>query len=857
VGWNGSNWLVAWNTELENDRYESDIHAVRVSPDGVVLDQQPMVIGTHLPNPYGSDDIDPTGPLSLVSNGSDWFVTWRRHNPNIGGGIGMEWFATRVLANGTVPDPQGTNILTANQYADDFGLAFSSSNGGQFMHLYSWNDQTFQRRFDTNMNLIAGSERPAVFADGADFSIAGGPDGWLASWEGRFVASPQVQAARIASDGSLIDAAPLQVTGPSYGVDFSVDGEWNGVDWTVAYSNFPTAGGTAEQDIFARRVSPTAPSASALGPVVDLIVAPAHQSDPRLISSGNGGYKILYEDHQSETLGIAVAVVSPTDQLLAQRDVSIAAPSQGPAEFASDGSNLLALYASSTGYGTRLLATRMTAGGQPLDQEPLELAAASLKPGSYEIVYLGGRYVATFNATNGPQGNQIYARTINSDGSLGLITALMPNAPLTGFSLSNASVNGDRLILVGNANEGNGHRSSRFGRIFDANLAPVSARFIIGYGFALSGDTEAVNGGWVSTWANKPSHDAPRSTIYYSVVGLNGTLIQSDTAITSNYPGNGTPTVVSNGGAAATEAMVIYPQSRDAVYPQIVNEDALRARRIAASGATIGGQITLIDQPRAQARVQAVFNGTDYVLTWTDQRNYPYPAQERDDVFAARVTVDGTVIDQGGFAVADSFRPEFDSTIGVVNDQVLFAYRSFRHEAPFASYRLATRSMSDQTGPTLIGEARFEFERDQAVSFRFDRELVGVDPADLLVQNLTTGQTIPSGQFTVEAMPAGSDPWTYRWKYNGILPNGSYRATLAAGSVTDLNGVPNGTDIIVEFNVMMGDADGNGIIDGDDYVMIDNGFNNQLSGWSNGDFNYDGVVDGDDYVLIDFAFNTQ
>lgn len=30
-----------------------------------------------------------------------------------------------------------------------------------------------------------------------------------------------------------------------------------------------------------------------------------------------------------------------------------------------------------------------------------------------------------------------------------------------------------------------------------------------------------------------------------------------------------------------------------------------------------------------------------------------------------------------------------------------------------------------------------------------------------------------------------------------------------------------------------------------------------LSGWSNGDFNYDGVINGDDYTLIDNAYNSQ
>ena len=52
-----------------------------------------------------------------------------------------------------------------------------------------------------------------------------------------------------------------------------------------------------------------------------------------------------------------------------------------------------------------------------------------------------------------------------------------------------------------------------------------------------------------------------------------------------------------------------------------------------------------------------------------------------------------------------------------------------------------------------------------------------------------------------------------------------------------------------------GDVDLNGVIDGRDYVRLDAGYAQHLTGWANGDFNYDGVVDGSDYTLIDNAFN--
>ena len=63
-------------------------------------------------------------------------------------------------------------------------------------------------------------------------------------------------------------------------------------------------------------------------------------------------------------------------------------------------------------------------------------------------------------------------------------------------------------------------------------------------------------------------------------------------------------------------------------------------------------------------------------------------------------------------------------------------------------------------------------------------------------------------------------------------------------------------DTLVKYT-WYGDTDFNGVVDFDDYVRIDNGFNTGATGWLNGDFDFSGVIDFDDYVLIDLGFNTQ
>ncbi|MGE5611840.1 MAG: hypothetical protein ACM359_21515, partial [Bacillota bacterium] len=73
--------------------------------------------------------------------------------------------------------------------------------------------------------------------------------------------------------------------------------------------------------------------------------------------------------------------------------------------------------------------------------------------------------------------------------------------------------------------------------------------------------------------------------------------------------------------------------------------------------------------------------------------------------------------------------------------------------------------------------------------------------------------------------------------------------SFAGQSVTE-------NDILVKYT-WNGDVDLNGIVDGDDYFLVDSGFITQASSYQNGDLNLDGVIDGDDYFLIDSAFIAQ
>jgi hypothetical protein len=88
----------------------------------------------------------------------------------------------------------------------------------------------------------------------------------------------------------------------------------------------------------------------------------------------------------------------------------------------------------------------------------------------------------------------------------------------------------------------------------------------------------------------------------------------------------------------------------------------------------------------------------------------------------------------------------------------------------------------------------------------------------------------------------------------GVLSGAEYIA--ATGTSTFDGSTVASSNVLVKYT-WYGDTDFNGRVNFDDYVRVDNGFNNHLNGWLNGDLDFNGVVNFDDYVLIDLAFNTQ
>ena len=89
------------------------------------------------------------------------------------------------------------------------------------------------------------------------------------------------------------------------------------------------------------------------------------------------------------------------------------------------------------------------------------------------------------------------------------------------------------------------------------------------------------------------------------------------------------------------------------------------------------------------------------------------------------------------------------------------------------------------------------------------------------------------------------------------LPNGNYRAVLAAAAVVDVAGNSLVADHALDFFVLTGDVNRDRVVDSSDFVRLASNFGRRGMAYAQGDLNGDGAVNSSDFVLLAGNFGTR
>jgi glucose/arabinose dehydrogenase len=126
-----------------------------------------------------------------------------------------------------------------------------------------------------------------------------------------------------------------------------------------------------------------------------------------------------------------------------------------------------------------------------------------------------------------------------------------------------------------------------------------------------------------------------------------------------------------------------------------------------------------------------------------------------------------------------------------------------------------------------------------------------LSPADLLVENLTTGQSVPTSSIAMTYDDSTNvATFAFPGYARGLLPDGNYRATIRAVGVSAPGGPPMSVDHVFLFFHLTADANHDGRVNLTDFNALASNFGRSGVGFAGGDFNYDGIVNLSDFNLL-------
>lgn len=661
VAWNGTNWLVTWQSQIPTQFfYAAGVLAVRVSPQGQVLDASPITVIAY----QNSSDLI----YGLACDGTNWAVVSEGTSAGEAAIRGI-----RVAPDGTVLDPGGVVIVPETYYLR-FGIELGGVPGEYLLVWNEWrsgtNDDVLAYRLTSSLQKIEAT--PFVITARTLYEthakVASNGTGFFVAWDlNDNYLSSDVYGTRVSVAGQVLDPGgkAFSNAGPGYGRDPSVT--WDGANWIASWPNYGSGG------LNAGRMSPQ-------GTILD----PNGVSMPALgwgaiAGFAGGGFVATWSDALGGSQDAYAAPVTGSLVPGGRTCVSLGAPRQTYASFASNGNGYLAVFLSARSNGSRILGQRIDADGNAIDAEPFEIVGPPAGYTSPSVAWNGSLYMLSY-----VDQSKVYARRIAADGT---ILDPTPIFVMNGLE-SGVAAMGDQFLVVTNYAPQNPQIVLVFGtRIRGSDgakldLSPIS----IGGSFSLHPRVSRLGNRWLVAWEQHPTHDDPHAGVVGNFVDGGGGAGSSFTVSAGGGAYNLNPAIAAN----PDTALVAWSESRAGF-----NNLDIYGRRVLANGGLLdGAELALSTAPNSQTLPALGWDGGEFVALFQDPRNIPVFFDEHLDIYGTRLTSGGQVLDPDGFPVAnDPVVSEILPAVAGGGGSAILGCSVYRTAAPYAAFRIGARRL--------------------------------------------------------------------------------------------------------------------------------------------------------------------
>ena len=550
---------------------------------------------------------------------------------------GTNYFVVWRDRRGNNDDVYGTRVTVGGDVLDPDGIAIS--------------------------RVVLQQFEPAVAFDGANYLVV---------WTDERSISYDIYCARVTPGGTVLDSAGIAISCAS-GLQMSPDVAFDGNCFLVVWQDDRS---DSSCDIYGARVTP---DGAVLDPGGLLISdAPGNQYEPAVACNG-AGFLVVWADPRNGDLDIYGARVTSLGAVLdtAGIPVALATLGQNRPSVAFDGTDVLVAWEDQRSGDWFVRGARVTAAGEVLD--PAGFAITPRHPAGHAAVAFGDTiFLVTWECNiGGDYGLDVEGARVTSaaevldPGGIPLTTAANDQ-----YSPS-AAFNGASYLAVWQDERS---RCSGYHDIYARRLSPQGTRLDSARFVAARADYDQLNpavvsngSGWLAVWENMYDIFGARVAADGTVLDPNGFVIVSGYLVEN-------PAVSSDG----TNYLVLWEDARLGYFSRVCGA------RVTPDGVVLDTNGFPVFARSWNCSYPALaFDGTNYLAVWQDGRNEPY-----DDIYGARVTPDGVVLDPDGIAVAAAPNEQYFPALAWGGASYLVAWQDRRS---FGDMVYAARVASDGT----------------------------------------------------------------------------------------------------------------------------------------------------------------
>ncbi len=367
---------------------------------------------------------------------------------------------------------------------------------------------------------------------------------------------------------------------------------------------------------------------------------PNDETHPSVAFDGTN-YFVVWEDSRSgSTSDIYGARVSQDGTVLDPNGIAISTATgyQGIPSVAFDGTNYLVVWEDFRSGSYDIYGARVALDGTVLDPNGIAISTATNDQEHPSVAFDGTNYFVVWEDSRSGSTSDIYGARVSPDGTVidqnGIAISTAPNNQ----EYPSVAFNGINYLIVwedyrSGSSDIYGARVSQDGTVLDPNGIAISTA--TGYQFSPSVAFDGTN--YFVVWHDLRSGST--SDIYGARVSQGGTVIdQNGIAISTAPSGQGYPSVAFDG----TNYFVVWGDLRSGSTSDIYGA------RVSPDGTVIDQEgIAISTATSWQESPSVAFDGTNYFVVWEDLRSGP-----SSDIYGARVTQNGTVLDLDGILIS-------------------------------------------------------------------------------------------------------------------------------------------------------------------------------------------------------------